>query len=131
LEALAVAARDPELAAATGARPPQAVDEIDGFAVIKRSGSARPMTCALTRWRLEHDRVADGKWHVHAAFRLNTGEGIVYAFISAHCNNGAGMVGAIGDSTCHVFVGSESFDSSAALVAFRLHGGDDSICERW
>ena len=40
-----------------------------------------------------------------------------YAFISAfYCNNGAGLVDPIHDTTCQIFVGSESFANWAALV---------------
>jgi hypothetical protein len=40
-----------------------------------------------------------------------------YAFIGAfYCNNGAGLVDAINDSTCQIFVGSESFPNWAAFV---------------
>ena len=42
----------------------------------------------------------------------------MYAFIGAfYCNNGAGLVDAINDSTCQIFVGSESFVNWAAFVA--------------
>lgn len=41
----------------------------------------------------------------------------MYAFIGAfYCNNGAGLVDAINDSTCQIFVGSESFANWAAFV---------------
>jgi hypothetical protein len=49
-----------------------------------------------------------------------TGDGTTdfYAFIGAfYCNNGAGLVDAINDSTCQIFVGSESFANWAAFVA--------------
>jgi hypothetical protein len=49
-----------------------------------------------------------------------TGDGTtdLYAFIGAYyCNNGAGLVDAINDSTCQIFVGAESFANWAALVA--------------
>lgn len=42
----------------------------------------------------------------------------MFAFVSAfHCSDGAGLVDAINDPTCTVFVGSESFPNWAALVA--------------
>ena len=42
----------------------------------------------------------------------------MYAFIGAfYCNNGAGLVDAINDSTCQIFVGSESFPNWAAFAA--------------
>jgi len=41
-----------------------------------------------------------------------------YAFISAYyCNDGLGRVDAIGDSTCTIYAGSESFANWAAMVA--------------
>jgi hypothetical protein len=49
-----------------------------------------------------------------------TGDGTTdfYAFIGAfYCNNGAGLVDAINDETCTIFVGSESFANWDALVA--------------
>ena len=49
-----------------------------------------------------------------------TGDGTtdMYAFIGAfYCNNGAGLVDAINDETCTIFVGSESFANWDALVA--------------
>src|SRR5882762_10394210 len=49
-----------------------------------------------------------------------TGDGTtdLYAFIGAYyCNNGAGLVDAINDSTCQIFVGAESFANWAAFVA--------------
>jgi hypothetical protein len=49
-----------------------------------------------------------------------TGDGTTdfYAFIGAfYCNDGAGLVDAINDSTCTIFVGSESFANWDAMVA--------------
>ena len=49
-----------------------------------------------------------------------TGDGTTdfYAFIGAfYCNDGAGLVDPIHDSTCQIFVGSESFANWAAFVA--------------
>jgi len=41
-----------------------------------------------------------------------------YAFVGAfYCNDGAGLVDAINDSTCTIFAGSESFANWAAMVA--------------
>ena len=41
----------------------------------------------------------------------------LYAFIGAfYCNNGTGLVDAINDTTCQIFVGSESFVNWAAFV---------------
>jgi hypothetical protein len=40
-----------------------------------------------------------------------------FAFVSAfHCNDGAGLVDVINDSSCTIFAGTESFDNWAALV---------------
>jgi hypothetical protein len=42
----------------------------------------------------------------------------VYSFVSAYyCNNGAGLVDVVNDSTCTIYVGSETFENWAALVA--------------
>jgi hypothetical protein len=41
----------------------------------------------------------------------------MYAFVSAYyCNDGAGLVDAINDTTCTIYVGSESFANWSAMV---------------
>jgi hypothetical protein len=48
------------------------------------------------------------------------GDGVTdfYGFVSAYyCNDGAGFVDAINDSTCTIYAGSESFANWAAMVA--------------
>src|SRR5713101_7308885 len=55
LEPLAVAARDPQHAPAPRAGPPKPIDEVHGFAIAKRSGSAGPVTQTGAGWSFDHD----------------------------------------------------------------------------
>lgn len=51
---------------------------------------------------------------------IDTGSGTtaLYAFVSAYyCSDGAGLVDVLGDPTCTIYAGSESFANWAALVA--------------
>src|SRR2546427_5378665 len=64
-EALAVAARDPQLAAASRAGPPQPIDQVNGVAVAKRSGGAGPVTRSRPRGLFDDGRRRWGKRHVH------------------------------------------------------------------
>jgi len=67
LEALAIAARDPELAAPARTRPAQAVDEVNGVGLAPRSGGTRPMTDGSPWRRFDQNRVCRIKGRVHDA----------------------------------------------------------------
>ena len=88
----------------------------------KTSSLSGKMVGDVTQLGFSYTGTTPGAGAPRISLPLNTGEGTVYAFISAfHCNNGAGMVDAINDATCQIFVGSESFDNWAALV--EAHSG--------